>query len=321
MFSRAKKLLILLIGFILLISLWSVVIEPRLIDEVRYQVGIPHLPQEWEKARIAFISDLQLGMWLGNEDTAKRIINRIINDRPAIVLIGGDFIYHPTEDDPVTEALEEYEEEEAAEVRSTVDRVSKMLSPVVHAGIQVYAVLGNHDYAMETRDSLKLPWVAEILSANLKKIGVQVLHNENVALKRSGVTEIEPSPPLYLVGIGPHYPNEVNVQKAFSGLSETAPRIVLMHNPQPFETIPAGRAPLTLAGHTHGGQIRIPFLASWTWLSIVSDHEVFADGWIREFGRAGNRLYVNRGIGFSILPVRFNCRPELTYFTLTGTDD
>ncbi len=75
-------------------------------------------------------------------------------------------------------------------------------------------------------------------------------------------------------------------------------------------------APLALAGHTHGGQLRLPFMSQWSWMALVSDEKIYADGWINGFGKSGNRLYVNRGIGFSLIPARVNCLPELTFFTL-----
>ncbi len=319
MFHKIVRILAFSLGVVFLVGIWGVAIEPRLIDEVHYDVEIPHLPPEWERARIAFICDLQVGMWFGNEDTSRRIVERIIAARPAAVLIGGDFIYHPTEDDPLPEALEEFAEEDGARtVRDLVDRTTDIVLPLVQAGLPVYAVFGNHDYAMETQESLKLPWVAEILESSLEAKGVRVLKNEAVALKRSGDAPTNPDHPLYIVGVGPYYPHEADVRKAFSGLPETAPRIILMHNPQPYENIPAGQAPLTLAGHTHGGQIRIPFLPSWSWLSIVKGREVHADGWIKDFGHENNRLYVSKGIGFSIVPIRINCRPELAFFTLSG---
>lgn len=317
-----KTLKIIGIALVLLLGglfLYGNLIEPRIIEETRYEVSIPDLPEGWNGARIAFITDLQIGIWLGNPDTTRRAILRIIKEKPAAVLIGGDFIYHPTEaDESPEEALLEYETAEKVTAVSEITRAVQILRPFTDMGIPVYAVLGNHDYAMETKSALKVDWVAEQLAVSLQEAGITVLQNEVVEIQRSGRPMGADDQPLYLVGIGPHYPGKDRMKEAFSNLPEGAPRIVLMHNPETFQEIPARQAPLAVAGHTHGGQIRLPYTPAWTWLSIVEKDEVHADGWIQDYGNVGNRLYVNRGIGFSTIPVRINCHPELTYFTLIG---
>jgi uncharacterized protein len=304
--------------FVLGVFVWGNLIEPRIIDETRYEVTIPDLPNAWEGERVAFISDIQIGMWMGNEDTVRRIVLRIVKQKPAAVLIGGDFIYHPTEGDGAPEAMAERDEEAKAAAIQEIERAVDLFSPFAYMGIPVYAVLGNHDYAMETRSSLKLTWVAQRLKTTLQNAGIRVLENEAVALELGDSRNREADQPLFLVGIGPYYPDEDQVQKAFSDVPENAARIVMMHNPQSFREIPSGRAPLAVAGHTHGGQIRIPYLPAWSWISIVRTGEVHTDGWIRHYGKEGNQLYVNRGVGFSLFPIRINCAPELTYFTLSG---
>jgi uncharacterized protein len=107
------------------------------------------------------------------------------------------------------------------------------------------------------------------------------------------------------------------VHKALAAVPAGAPRIAFMHNPQSFPNFPSDAAPFAVAGHTHGGQVRLPFLPDWSYVKVVRDKEVHVDGWIEDdFGKPGNHLYVNRGIGFSRFPIRINCRPEITYFTL-----
>ncbi|MDQ3388105.1 MAG: hypothetical protein M3483_01245 [Gemmatimonadota bacterium] len=70
-------------------------------------------------------------------------------------------------------------------------------------------------------------------------------------------------------------------------------------------------------GHTHGGQLSLPFIPDWSWMALVKDVPVVADGWSRDdFGQPGNHLYVNVGVGFSDVPIRINARPELTFFAL-----
>jgi predicted MPP superfamily phosphohydrolase len=73
-----------------------------------------------------------------------------------------------------------------------------------------------------------------------------------------------------------------------------------------------------VVAHTHGGQMRVPFTPDWSWTRLITSERVPADGWAEGYGARGNQLYVNRGIGFSLIPVRVNCRPELTVFTLRG---
>jgi uncharacterized protein len=116
-------------------------------------------------------------------------------------------------------------------------------------------------------------------------------------------------------GIAPEKPGTTNVEQALDQVPASAPRVIIMHNPDTFAQFPAYSAPLAVAGHTRGGQIRIPFLPQWTWMAFTQDDEVHADGWVPNYGAQGNHLSVNRGIGFSIVPIRINCVPELTIFT------
>jgi len=94
-----------------------------------------------------------------------------------------------------------------------------------------------------------------------------------------------------------------------------------MHEPFAFRTLPEGEAPLAFAGHTHGGQIRVPLFPRLTPARLTMPWPEYVDGWIEGYGQPGNRLYVNRGIGFSYLPARFGCPPELTFFTLLPGSD
>jgi len=88
-----------------------------------------------------------------------------------------------------------------------------------------------------------------------------------------------------------------------------------MHNPRSFAVLPPGTAPFAIAGHTHGGQVRVPLAPGWSYLSLVTE-DLPIEGWAHGFGNSGNRLYVSRGVGMSIVPARLNCPPELTIFTL-----
>ena len=261
-----------LLAIITLILVWGVLIAPRLIDQREWMAEIPALPASWNRRQIALIADLQVGMWLGNTDTVRRMVDRLIKRKPAAVLIAGDFIYHPIEDEPedVREEFEpsDYREDALEEIRQAVD----LIRPLVEAGIPVYAVLGNHDYGMETESAVAVPWLADLVTTSLSEIGIQVLRNQAVLIEppnAAAAGERSPDLPFYLVGIGAHLARQDDVNLALTEVPAAAARLVLMHHPASFERIPAGQAPLALAAHTHGGQIRLPFLPEWTWLSYV----------------------------------------------------
>ncbi len=315
-----KRITLGIVGVLILLLIWGAVIEPRLVDFREETAVIPNLPPAWENKRVALIADLQIGMWLGNESTVKEIVSRIIEQRPAAVFIAGDFVYKPTDEDE----SEEVELEDARDFMSEVNESVELLAPLIEAGIPTYAVLGNHDYGMSYPDSVKNERLANAVSRTLSQAGVRVLENEAVPL---GLPDENNAPKeaagksdstLYLVGIGSRYAGNAKPEIALAQVPENAPRIIFMHNPDSFAEFPADAAPLALAGHTHGGQVRIPFREDWSWMALFKEEKIQGDGWIDNFGQTGNRLYVNRGIGFSTFPVRINCRPELTVFTLKG---
>lgn len=299
------------------VTLWGVVIEPRLVDEVREDVVLTNLPAERDGRTVAVIADLQLGMWLANTGTIRDIVERLITARPAAVLIAGDFIYFASEKNR-EDTVEELRSEDLADSLTHAAAAAALVQPLTAAGIPTFAVLGNHDYAMMWPTSVPRPQIAAELTTSLKAVGIRVLENEAVALDQNAIggNGASPPPPLYLVGVGPHLPGRDRPAAAVANVPPRAARIVFMHNPASFAALPAGTAPLAIAGHTHGGQIRLPFLPHWSWLSVATDRRIAADGWARDYGQPGNRLYVNRGVGFSTIPVRINCRPEVTIFTL-----
>lgn len=251
-------------------------------------------PSSWEGARVALLGDLQVGMWLDNEGMVRRAVRAIRAARPDLVLIAGDFVYEP----------------DSAVVREAVE----LVRPLAEAGLPTFAVLGNHDYVLARDDGEPDHVIAAHLQERLEAAGIEVLENESVHLEKAGQV-------LHLVGVGSVWAERSRPEVALAGVPPDAPRLVFMHNPVAFRELPPHTAPVVLAAHTHGGQIRLPFFPSESWLDIARSREVIADGWaVDSIGAPGNRVYVNRGIGFSVLPLRFFCRPELAIVTLRKGD-
>lgn len=292
-----------LTALLLALLLWGL-LEPLRLVQHEERAEIPRLPPEWRGHRIGLLSDLHVGMFLNNTPTVRRAVRRLVAARPAVVLLAGDFVHDSA---------------------AAAPRAAALLRPLVEAGIPTYAVLGNHDHAMPTRDHDCDPAVAQAVRDALAAAGVRVLRNERVALplpRRDPDARSGPGACLHLVGIGAHTPRDDHSEPVLAELPPDAPRIVLMHHPASFEKLPAHAAPFALAGHTHGGQVRLPFAPVWRYLTYVKEAHVYIAGWVESqridgYGEAGNSLYVSRGIGCALVPLRINCPPEFTLFTLT----
>ncbi len=277
---------------LVVLVVYGVFVEPRLIlDEERAEVSMPRLGEQLAGTEVAVISDFQIGMWWDNDGMVERAVEAAVDAEPDVVLLGGDFVYSS---DPGLEAQ--------------VDRVLRLLDPLVESGIPAFAVLGNHDYAVGAEEEL---------TAALEGAGIPVLLNESAPLPGSPE---EPAQQLHVVGIGPSRPGLADVEEALGDVPDDAPRVVLAHNPSVFPQLPAGSAPLTVAGHTHCGQIAIPGLPRWSYIELTEQEEVVTDGWAPDgYGAEGNRLFVTCGIGFSVVPARINAPPQVAFFELEPT--
>lgn len=224
--------------------------------------------------RVAFLTDLHLGPYMGRQQLAEWV-EATVAAKPDLVLFGGDLV-----DQMYGGDLSEVEE----------------LLPELASPLGVYAVLGNHD---RTKYRKLAP-----LEGALESAGVTLLRNQGVLVRDD----------LYLAGIDDWRTGHPDAERALAaapeGGGEQAPaRLMLSHNPDAIPHMPAG-IDLLLAGHTHGGQIRLPFLGP-----LVTSSEYgqrFAEGWVD----APMPAFVSRGLGVSMLPFRLFCPPELVLLEL-----
>jgi len=162
-----------------------------------------------------------------------------------------------------------------------------------------YAVLGNWDHWAEGRGG---PSAKEIREA-LDGAGVSVLVNSGRAV-RVGDQE------LWLAGVDDPHTYRSDVAKSLEGAPEGVPVILLAHSPEVVGEVADG-VDLVLCGHTHGGQVRLPIIGP---LYVPSRYGKRYVSGLYDLGRFA--LYVNRGLGWSFLPFRLNCPPEVTLITL-----
>ncbi|MEN6521626.1 MAG: metallophosphoesterase [Armatimonadota bacterium] len=167
--------------------------------------------------------------------------------------------------------------------------LSRILSGL-HPRIGTYAVLGNHDYDVGK----------EIVTDALNKCGIQVLVNRSM----------QPARGLYIVGMDDPHGGKPDAKAAFTGIDENKCYIMLAHTPEQVYRLKDHHG-LLLTGHTHGGQVRLPWMSGRMVPGYVNGR--YIAGWYLD---GELRTYVNRGIGMTNVPIRFRCRPEVTVFVL-----
>jgi hypothetical protein len=227
--------------------------------------------------RIAILTDLHVGSPFNGIAKLREIVDRTNAARPDLVCILGDLVIQG-----VIGGRFVAPEEIAAELKR------------LRAAAGVVAVLGNHD-----------GWLShDRVRYSLERNGIRVL--EETAARLS-----TPAGPVWIAGISDLWTGRHNVATALAAVTnDGAPVILMTHNPDVFPLVPE-RVALTLAGHTHGGQVRLPFVGR----PIVPSQfgARFAAGHVVEGDR---HLFVATGIGTSILPVRFRVPPAVVMLTL-----
>jgi hypothetical protein len=234
-------------------------------------VAIADLPPAWDGATIALLSDLHAG---GPPGWAylRRVVAAVNAAAPDAIALTGDHIdCCGTATPELTDVLADLCAREGK-----------------------FAVLGNHDYMAD----------AAGVAAALSAAGIELLTNAHRILDRGGRK-------LCIAGVDDLRHGRPDAAGALTGVDAAIPRILLAHNPDYAECLPAGlRVDLMLCGHTHGGQIRPPFGAA-PFLSLRFRR--YGEGLVRG---PSCPVYTSRGIGTAHLPFRVNCRPELPILTL-----
>ncbi len=258
------------------LAVWAVFVEPnRLVfrDEV---IQLPNWPAGLENLKIAVLSDLHVGSPYVGADKLNYIVMQVNAAQPDLIVLLGDYV------------IQEVVGGKFVEPEVFVQNLKNL-----RARLGVYAVLGNHDWWYDG------PRVRRALEG----VGIRVLDDEVARVEREGQA-------VWLAGLADAWTNQTNIKGTLAQVTDESPVIALTHNPDLFARLPP-RIVLTLAGHTHGGQIRLPLVGR---PKVPSEFgQRYAAGHVVEDGR---HLFVTTGIGTSIIPVRFLVPPEVVFLTL-----
>jgi predicted MPP superfamily phosphohydrolase len=249
----------------------AALIEPRQLDVKRVDIPVLGPFSSLAGLRLVHMSDLHVGSRGWSESNIQRAIDAC-NRQPAdLVAVTGDFI---------------------SSVRAA-DRAVEMLSRLDPSRPRI-AVLGNHDHVYGNIPLMKL-------LPGLREIGFTVLRNENIALDL-------PNGRIWFVGVDDGYSMRDELDRAEDGLGPSDyPRILLTHYPDVADRLRPGQYQLSLAGHSHCGQIRVPLLTELVYNSHARTQYGCGLYWVN-----GNPLHVSSGLGTSSVPLRFRNWPEIT---------
>jgi hypothetical protein len=261
-------------------SLYGAYVGKNRLQVDEQELFFPELPAALDGLSIAQISDIHAGVFM-EEWELLPYIERVNELEPDIIVVTGDIISWGTNYiQPVVKALGRLRAKKA-----------------------VYAVMGNHDFSGNPDE----------LCAYLEDAGVQALRNRWVTIDAGDGTDA-----AYLAGVDDIWATKyfkkqsISLGHVLSGIPQDGFKLLLCHNPQIFDEAARLGIHLTLSGHTHGGQIMLPF---------PSDHKLSLARFFyaRDYGlyqSGSSYLYINRGLGMIGPPLRINCPREITRIVL-----
>jgi uncharacterized protein len=279
---QIKKRLAYALGIIfalgLILGVWSFIIEPNQLVVRHQTVLLANWPSSLNGFRIAAMSDIHAGSPFIDVAKLQEIVVRTNAAKPDLIVLLGDFM--------VTDPL--YWRVIDPEV--TAEALKGLEAP---AG--VYVVLGNHDWVY---DGIRVRRAFE-------NAGMKVLDNEASQIGYGDRS-------LWLVGLADILTRPQQIDTTVNKVPFGEPIIAITHGPDIFPGVPKN-VNLTIAGHTHGGQVNFPVLGP---LVVPSKYgQRYASGLVQEDGKV---LFVTTGIGTSLIPVRFRVPPEISILTINS---
>jgi hypothetical protein len=256
----------------------SLLLEPNFPRIVRRDFSLPRWPDRMEGFTIALLSDFHYDPYF-SVHPLHSAIGMVNNLRPDMIVLTGDFVSVPMFGDKRKGALD----------AEPCARLLRQMS----APYGLWAVMGNHDEGTDR----------EIVTRALKAENINVLANQSEAIERDGAR-------FWLAGVNDVLSYTADLTQTLLHVLAGEAVILLAHEPDFADEAARFPIDLQLSGHSHGGQIRIPFLPP-LYLPIMAKKYVLGTYQVGPL-----LLYTNAGIGTVGVPLRFDCPPEITFLTL-----
>ena len=278
-----KRIMLLFIVFVLIVTfvIWGIH-DNSALQVTKYTITSEKIPDNFNGYKIAVISDLHNAK-IGKEN--EKLINMLESTKPDIIAITGDMI----------------------DSRHTNIEVSLNFAKEAVQIAPCYYVAGNHESRIEDYNDFE---------KKLSEIGVNILNDKQIKIEKEGQN-------ISLLGVKDAtfqkghniYSYDVFTDKKLKNFEFKSDEytVLLAHRPEIFDVYSSYDIDLVLSGHTHGGQIRVPFIGS----IAVPDQGFFPNYDVGLYTENNTKMIISKGIGNSMVPLRINNPPEIVLVTLT----
>ena len=263
--------------FLICVYVYARVIEPNLLNVHYENITNKLISESSGKIKILQFSDTHLSNYFDIDDLEKVVI-KINNENPDIVIFTGDLIDHYHEYSYIGD----------------ISQISDILGQI-KAPLGKYSVYGNHDYGGGAE---------KVYSEIMEKGGFITLVNSVVKLENYNIN---------IVGLDDSIFGNIDMEKLHQNIDDSCYNIVISHEPDVVDYMLEYNIDLFLSGHSHGGQVHIPFFSSAIYPPLG---EKYTRGLYEFENHRDTKLYVNIGIGTSQVPFRFMAAPELSVMIL-----